>query len=69
MLRRTLLVSKARGRSFVRRQWGVVVVMVGLVRRRRGVVVVVVGGVVGGRLLHAGVSCLLIQHDIITRCV
>lgn len=60
MLWRSLFVSEARGRSLVRRQGGVVVVvMVGLVRGWRRVAVVVVGRVVGGRLLHSGVRRLI----------
>jgi len=59
VLRRPLLVSEARGRSLMRRQGGMVVMMVRLVRGRRGVAVVVVGRMVGGRLLHAGVSRLM----------
>lgn len=55
VLRRSLLVSEARGRSLMWLQGGVVVVMVGLVRWGWGVAVMVVGGVVGGRLLHTGV--------------
>lgn len=59
MLGRPLLVSEARGRSLMRRERRVVVMMVGLVRRRWGVAVVVVRRVVGRGLLHTRVSGLV----------
>lgn len=58
VLRSPLFVSEARGRSLVRRQRGVVVVVVSLVGWGGRVAVVVVGGVVRGWLLHARIRSL-----------